>query len=589
MAETLNEHLASAAAAGKGGLRFVDRRESATWLGWGEVRERAEKVASSLLRLGLRPRERVALIFPTAPEFFDAFFGVLLAGGTPSPLYPPVRLGRLGEYHRRTRRMVELLDAPLVLADARVRRLLGEAVAGLGLRIGCLRLRDLPTAEAGEVPRERAPGAGDLGLVQFSSGTTVDPKPVALSHRALLSQVRLLNSFWPDTAEARHTGVSWLPLYHDMGLIGCVFAALALATDLTLIPPEHFVTRPAIWLRTLSRYGGTVSPAPNFAYGLCLRKISDAELEGVDLGCWKVALNGAEPVSIPVLRAFQERFGPFGLRPEALTPVYGLAEAALAVTFSDLKTPFRTRRFDRRRLAASGIAREDPSGAEWVSVGRPLPETEVEIRHRVAAPGPSGPVGEGVVGRVGVRGPSLMDGYLDLPDETGRVLREGWLDTGDEGFLFREELFLTGRAKDMLLLRGRNVAPQTVEMALDEVAGSRTGCSVAVSWMPEGAESEELLLLVETEKGLGPEELRRLPAACRKAVLAATGLAADHLRLLEPGTLPRTSSGKLRRQEALRLYLAGELQPPDRVTAFGLAAAMGRSAWAFARQRAKGA
>ncbi len=586
MAETLNEMLTDASA-GTGGLRFIDRKEAATWVGWRQIRERAEKVAASLLALGLKPRERVALIYPTAPEFFDAFFGILLAGGVPSPLYPPVRLGRLKEYHLRTGRMVELLEAPLVLADARVRRLLGEAIAGLNLRIGCLRLSDLPAGDDGPRPATVAPTASDLGLVQFSSGTTVDPKPVALAHRALVAQVRLLNSFWPDTEEARHSGVSWLPLYHDMGLIGCVFAALAKATELTLIPPELFITRPAIWLRTLSRYGATVSPAPNFAYGLCLRKVSDRDLEGVDLSRWRVALNGAEPISAPVLRAFQKRFEPFGLQPHALTPVYGLAEAALAVTFSDLGKPFRTETFDRGLLATEGIAGEDPEGIEVVSVGTPLPETTVEIRNGSEDPELATVVGEGVVGRVWVRGPSLMDGYLDQPDATARVLRDGWLDTGDQGFLYQRELWLTGRAKDMLLLRGRNIAPQTVEMALDGIADARPGCAVAVSWMPEGAESEELLLFVETFPDPAPEVLDALPEACRRAVLAKTGLAIDHIRLLDPGTLPRTSSGKLRRQEALRLYLLGELLPPGRVTPMGLAVAMGRSAWAFARERAK--
>ena len=575
-AATLNDLLVRAASS-DGGLRLLDRGERARWLSWGNLLERAKAVASGLLRLGLVRGERVALIFPTGEEFFDAFFGTLLAGGVPAPLYPPVRLGRLEEYHRRTAKMIALAEAPLVLAAGRVRRLLGEAVAGASPRLGCLRLQDLPSGPVLALP---VASAKDLALVQFSSGTTVDPKPVALSHRAIFAQTGALNTFWPDSGELRHTGVSWLPLYHDMGLIGCVFAALEKQTELTLIPPEVFVTRPAVWLRAISTYGATVSPAPNFAYGLCVRKVKDEELEGVDLSTWRVALNGAEPVSAPVLRAFQERFGPYGLPPEALTPVYGLAEAALAVTFSDLGSPFTSTRFDRETLTEEGRAVEVDEGAELVSVGRPLPGFAVSLRDQAHED-----VSEGRVGRVWVRGPSLMEGYLGQPEATAAVFENGWLDTGDEGLLHRGELYLTGRAKDMLILRGRNLAPQIVEQAVDSVPGVRTGCSVAVSWMPEDGESEELVLLVESQRDASPEELTALPEACRKVLLVAAGVAPERVELLAPGTLPRTSSGKLRRQEALRLYLAGELAPPDKVTPLRLAAAMGRSAWAFARQK----
>jgi acyl-CoA synthetase (AMP-forming)/AMP-acid ligase II len=569
----------SAAQEPAGGLRFLDRAEEARWLSWAELRQRAIAVASRLQALGLRRGERVALIFPTGEGFFDAFFGTLLAGGVPSPLYPPVRFGRLEEYHRRTARMVELAGAALILSDSRVLRLLGETAAAARPRLGCLRLQDLPEAAGEPTKPIEPPRAEDLGLIQFSSGTTVDPKPVALSHRALLAQVEALNTFWPDQAEVRHTGVSWLPLYHDMGLIGCVFAALAKATELTLLPPELFVARPALWLRAISTYRATVSPAPNFAYGLCVNKIRDEDLEGVDLSSWQVALNGAEPVSAGVLRAFLRRFAPYGLRPESLSPVYGLAEAALAVTFSDLRSPFRSRHF-RREALAQGRAEEEDGGQELVSVGRPLPGFALSLR------GANGQEVEPArVGRLWVRGPSLMDGYLDQPEATAEALQNGWLDTGDEGFLFDGELYLTGRAKDMLILRGRNLAPQLVEQAIEAVEGVRTGCSVAVSAMEEGGETETLFLFVETTREAPAKTVAALPEACRRAVLAAVGVSPDPIVALAPGTLPRTSSGKLRRQEALRLFRAGELLPPAKMRPWRLAAALGRSAWALAKSR----
>jgi acyl-CoA synthetase (AMP-forming)/AMP-acid ligase II len=531
----------------EGGLRFVDRAERATWFGWTEVRERALAACGGLQALGIERGDRVALVFPTGIDFFTAFFGVLLAGAVPVPLYPPARLGRTEEYLRRTSRMLERSGARLVLAEPRPCRRLGGAVEPA---LGCRALEDLPRGAARPVSASPA----DLALIQFSSGTTVDPKPVALSHRAVAAQAEILAGFWPDTPELRQSCVSWLPLYHDMGLIGCVFPALARDASLTLFAPELFVARPALWLRTLSRYRATISPAPNFAYGLCLTRISDAELEGVDLSGWQTALNGAESISPLVLRAFCERFAPWGFRPEAMTPVYGLSEAALAVTFSALGQPFQVTRFDREELAREGRARVSADGREIVSVGRPVPGFRLRI---VDSGGRDLPAG--TLGQVWIQGPSLMDGYLDDPEATERALRDGWLDTGDLGFLHGGELYLAGRAKDAVILRGRNHAPEEIERAVDEVPGLRPGSAVAVSWLPEDAPGEVLVLFVEATREATPEELAALPDACREAVLGATGLAVDRLEVLAPGALPRTSSGKLRRGETLRLYLAGEL------------------------------
>jgi acyl-CoA synthetase (AMP-forming)/AMP-acid ligase II len=543
----------------EGGLRFVDRAERAAWFGWAEVRERALAACGGVQALGIERGDRVALVFPTGIEFFAAFFGALLAGAVPVPLYPPARLGRTEEYVRRTARLLERSGARLILAESRLCRRLGQAVehAAEDARpaLGCRTVEDLPRG----TPRPVRNRPGDLALVQFSSGTTVDPKPVALSHRAVAAQAEILAGFWPDTPERRQSCVSWLPLYHDMGLIGCVFPALARDATLTLFAPELFVARPALWLRTLSRYRATISPAPNFAYSLCLTRVSDADLEGVDLSGWQTALNGAESISPAVMRAFCERFAVWGFRPEAMTPVYGLSEAALAVTFSDLGRPYRVTRFDREELARKGRARVSVEGREIVSVGRPVPG----FRLRIVDPDGCDlrDLPAGTVGRIWIQGPSLMDGYLGDPEATAHALRDGWLDTGDLGFLHAGELYLAGRAKDAVILRGRNHAPEEIERAVDEVPGLRTASAVAVSWLPEDAPGEELALFVEASREAVPEELAALPDACREAVLGATGLAVDRLEVLAPGTLPRTSSGKLRRGETLRLYLAGELAP----------------------------
>jgi acyl-CoA synthetase (AMP-forming)/AMP-acid ligase II len=571
---TLNGLLEEAAHSEDRGLRILDRREASRWMPWSEVYERALSVAGGLRRLGVRDRDRVALIFPTCDRFFDGFFGVLLAGAIPVPLYPPVRLGRLDDYYARTTAMLQAVGARLVLADTAIRRLLGPAIEAARPDLGCRPIDHLRRGSTCSI----AVADHELALVQFSSGTTMEPKPVALSHRAVVAQTVRLNAFWPDSDGVEQSGASWLPLYHDMGLIGCVFPALERCANLTLIPPELFVSRPAAWLRTISRYRATISPAPNFAYGLCVDRIRDEELEGVDLSSWTVALNGAEPVAADVLRSFQQRFAAWGFRAEALTPVYGLSEASLAVTFSAIDRPFSSRYFDRRALADGGIAEDVPDGRQIVSVGRPLPDFEIRILDRAGRECP-----ERRVGRVVVRGPSMMDGYLGRRRATKRALRDGWLDTGDLGFVVDGELYLTGRAKDVLILRGRNHSPVEVEHAVDQVDGVRVGCMAAVSYMPEDAGTELLVVMVEAKRDVARSLHAKIAEEATRAVLAATGLEPDRVVVVQSGTLPRTSSGKIRRQEALKLWLEDELDPPAAVTPFRLAGAVLRSSLAMAR------
>ena len=567
--KTLNEALDRAAGFTECGLRVLDRRERETWLGWAEIRHRATVVAGGLRAQGVRKGEIVGLFYPTGEEFFAAFFGVLLAGAVPAPLYPPVRLGRLAEYQVRTARMLEAAGVGRALTDGNLRRILGEALS----RAGC---RGYTLAELPKGPTVAEMVTTDsLGLVQFSSGTTRDPKPVALTHAALMAQTTSLNGFWPDTEEQRHSGVSWLPLYHDMGLIGCVFTVLERPSTLTLIPPELFVARPAVWLRTLSKYRATISPAPNFAFGLCVEKIRDEELQGLDLSEWRVALCGAEAVVPAVLRRFTDRFAPCGFRPEALTPVYGLSEAALAVTFSDLDRPFSSRSVSR-----SLHGKPPGHDRELVSVGRPLPGFEIQVR------GAEGQVlADEEEGRLWIRGPSLMKEYLNQPHATAAVLKNGWLDTGDLGFLQGGELYVSGRAKDVLIVRGANHAPEEIEAIVSELDGVRSGCAAAVGYLPGEASREEVWLFIEEARGRGGGGGDDIVESCKHQVLARAGIALDRVEVLEPGTLPRTSSGKIRRQRALELHLAGELLPPDPVTPVRILQAMGRSMWAQFRQR----
>ncbi|HSN90761.1 MAG TPA: AMP-binding protein [Anaeromyxobacteraceae bacterium] len=555
------------------GVTFLDLRERETCLRWEVVADRAARAASALAGRGIRPGDRVALVLRTGPGFLDAFFGAWRAGAVPVPLYPPVRLGRMEEWVSATARMIALSGARAVVSSGATRRLAGGAVAAARPALGLVEADDL----LGSTRLGLDPAPGDLGLVQFSSGSTVDPKPVALSHRALAAQIDALvaaTSPGPDDVL-----VSWLPLYHDMGLLGGLLGAMSYPGPLVLIPPEHFLTRPSLWLRAIARHRGTISAAPSFAYAYAADRIRDEDLAGLSLASWRLALDGAEAVSGEAMRRFTARFRPHGFAARALVPVYGLSEAALAVTFAARGGGPGGCRVDPVRLAREGLVA--PGRREVVSVGTPLPGVEVAVRGERGEELP-----EGRLGTIHVRGPSLMDGYLGDPEATARALAGGWLDTGDLGFVLDGQLHVHGRAKDVVVVRGANHAPEEFEAALAGLPGLRAGCAVAVG-TPAGDGGEGVLLLAE--RGREADEAdAALARRARAAVLERTGIEPAAVRILAPGTLPRTSSGKLRRGEARRRLEAGALAPPRRVTAIGLALDVARGALAAVRARRRG-
>ncbi|MDX1394935.1 MAG: AMP-binding protein [Gemmatimonadota bacterium] len=579
------------------GVRFLGADDDAPLRGYAELLERARRTGAALAALGVVPGDRVAIVLPTGIGFYDAFFGASSIGAVPAPLYPPVRLGRLREYLDRTAGMLRGCRARIVVTDRRIARVIGRAVAAAGPPLGLVTLERL-VADGGEpsgsgrpaVPERSAePHPDDVALIQHSSGTTGRPRPVRLSHRAVLANVDAirarLREAHPEPRD-EHAAVSWLPLYHDMGLIGCVITAMAHPVDLTLIPPERFIARPAAWLRAVSRYRATVSGAPDFAYSYAAERVTDAELEGVDLSSWLVALNGAEPVTAGAMERFASRFAPFGFRRSALTPVYGLAEATLAVSFSDPSAPYRTIRLDREALVRDGVARPlatgpDPTASTLVSVGTPLPGVTVRVV------GPDGAdTAEGVVGRVLVGGDSLHEGYDDELDCTGPILE--WLDTGDTGFVLDGELFLYGRARDVIVLRGSKYAPQDIEHAVSRLDGVRAGCVAAIGAADAPGHEEQLVLLAERARGRASTGDDALADSLRRAVVSTTGLECGRVVILEPGTLPRTSSGKIRRGETHRRYLAERLDGPGSAGPVTLLGEAVRSTLALARLRRGG-
>ena len=558
---TLPERLWTAAESpSEHGLVFVSRTGSDTRHRWFEIADRARRMATHLDKMGVQFGDRVAIILPTSIEFFDAFFAIQILGAIPVPLYPPLRLGKLDNYIKKTIAMLKAVNCTMLISNQRVSKVLGRVLEGYNLPLGMVKVDavrlDTHTPIASWHPDLQS---NHLAMAQFSSGTTVAPKPVGLTYRNVLSNTDIICSVVKGDV-----GCSWLPLYHDMGLIGCIFPAVSKIGTMVLIAPEDFLRRPVLWLQSISKYKAYISPAPNFAYAYCTQRIKDKELEDIDLSSWEMALNGAEAVAPKHLRAFIERFGTLGFNAKALCPVYGLAEASLGVSFSSPNTEFTAHHFDRESLQM-GQAQLSDQGVELASVGKALPFCQIEIRdeHRTTLP-------DKHIGEIWVNSPSVMQGYLN--DAPSSII-DGWLATGDLGFYFEEELYIYGRKKDVIVLAGQNHAPQDLEMAIDGLEGVRTGCAVAVGKVDSNGES--IYLFVETQNNNSPPA--DLAERCKQAVLRETGIACDLVVLLKPGTIPRTSSGKLRRGTTLDLFESGTLLPPKEMSPLNMAGMLTQS------------
>ncbi len=548
---TLHAVLAAAAAT-DAGIVFVDSREQETRLSYRELYARARRVAHALGERGVAPGDRVGITIPTSVDFMDAFFGVILAGGVAAPLCSAPRFKRDPLYAAGVARQLASVGARLCLADVRTAAALDSAdVVIRGIRVDTPdELLQRSHAEAEVVV---APDA--LALIQFSSGSTSTPKGVALSHDALVMQTAMLDVIFREPAPVDHVMVSWLPLYHDMGLIGTLLLPLFMKIPAVLLTPEAFITRPVTWLRAITRHRGTITTAPNFAYDLCLQRIADPWSAGIRLDTLRRALNGAEPVSASVMERFHQRFSTCGLRAGALRPVYGLAEAALAVTHPVIpRDPVRVVPIDAGTLARDACV--VPGTRRIVSVGQPMPGVSIEIRDQHGRA-----LAERQVGRIFVSSPSLMSGYVDNPTATAQVLSSGWLDTCDIGFVDDGELFVAGRAKDLVIIRGANHPPQDFEECLDSCDGIRRGRVVAAGFIPEGEEMEALLILAERSN---PHvDHQQVEKQIRTAILERMGIRAHSVILLPKGTLPLTTSGKLRRRDAVQRFLSGEIGVGD--------------------------
>jgi 1-acyl-sn-glycerol-3-phosphate acyltransferase len=533
------------------------------------LQREAQAVARVLVARDVRPGDTVAIMLPTCREYFLSFFGALYAGAIPVPIYPPARATQLEEHVRRHARILSNARAKILITvpEARTVARLLRAAAGVHAVITAAELAH----GGGEGP---LPGAHvherDIAFLQYTSGSTGHPKGVILTHANVLANLRTMGR--EVGASPRDVFVSWLPLYHDMGLIGAWFGSLYYGMPLVLMSPLDFLVHPARWLWAIHRYRATISAAPNFAFELCARKLKDDELEGLDLSSLRLMFNGAESVSPQTLRRFSERFARCGLAPAALTPVYGLAECTLGLSFPPPGRGPVTDRVAREPFTRSGRAvpadPHDPGALEFTGCGRVLPDFQVRIVDETGHE-----VGEREEGRLEFQSPSATSGYFRNPEATRTLFHDGWLDSGDRAYLAEGELYITGRVKDVIIRAGRNLYPHELEERVGDIPGIRRGC-VAVFGSHDPANGTERLIVLaetrETERGVH----ERLRAAINAAVHDLAGTAADEVVLAAPHTVLKTSSGKIRRAASRELFERGRLEP-SRVLAWQLA----RLAW----------
>jgi 1-acyl-sn-glycerol-3-phosphate acyltransferase len=513
-------------------------------------------VGAALAERGVAPGDTVALMLRTEEGFFRTFLGVLAAGAVPVPMYPPLRADRIAEYaHRQAGILRNAGSRALVtFADAdRVGSILRGVVETLHEVIDVDRLA--PGTVRSSTFEVRSSSAESPALIQYTSGSTGDPKGVFLTHGNILANIRAIGQAIDIRAD--DVCVSWLPLYHDMGLIGAWLGALYFGVPAVLLSPLTFLSRPSRWLRAIHAHRGTISPAPNFAYDLCVSKIADDEIDGLDLSSWRLAFNGSEAVSAETIARFTQRFTPYGFRPDAMYPVYGLAEASVGLTMPPLARAPRVdviaREPYQRAREIRPADRGDQQALRFVSCGKPLPGHEIRVVDETRAA-----LGQRALGRIQFRGPSVTAGYFRNPEATRAVFDGEWFDSGDYGYWADDELFITGRAKDLIIRGGRNITPQEAEEVAGAVDGIRKGCVAAFGVQDPSTGTERFVVVAETRQ---TDESRRetLRSDVAARVTDALGVPPDHVVIGPPGTVLKTPSGKIRRAATREAYETGRL------------------------------
>jgi len=544
------------AAKGRRGLNFHDARGTLTeTYSYADLREDSLVAARRLITLGIKPGDRVALVAETGHEFAAAFFGAVYAGAWPVPLPLPTSFGGRDAYVDQLAVQLKSCDPALFLYPPELADFCSAAAdkAGAASRDWDT-LADIEPAP-GDLPTSQP---DDIAYLQYSSGSTRFPHGVAVTHHALLDNLRAhgIGLKVEDTDRC----ISWLPWYHDMGLVGCFLSPVALQLSVDYLKTEDFARRPLAWLDMITRNPGTtVSYSPTFGYDICSRRMSSqtrAE-DRFDLSRWRIAGNGADMIRPDVMQAFVDSFDAAGFKASAFCPSYGLAEATLAVSLMPPGEGIRLELVEETVLSGGITDGKRPRRYRAVvNCGRPVTGMEIEIR----APGGEVLPDRGI-GKVYVRGASVMHSYFRDPESTEACLSDdGWLDTGDMGYMSAGYIFIVGRAKDMIIINGRNHWPQDIEWAVEQLPGFKSGDIAAFAITgPSGEETPAVLVHCRVSDN---GERGKLRDEIRERVRAITGIT-PVVELVPPRTLPRTSSGKLSRVKARHLYLTGEIQPYD--------------------------
>jgi acyl carrier protein len=535
-------------------LHWVKSYDDVQSLTFGDLHDGALRVANGLFQHDVDERDTVALMLPTSHDYFYGFFGALYANAIPVPLYPPARASEIEEHLKKQAAILNNARARVMITVPEAKKL---AAVIKGLVPSLEHVLTLDEVWGNPLYRPAAGTKGDdIAFLQYTSGSTGDPKGVSLSHTNLFANISAGNEVLQ--VDQDDVFVSWLPLYHDMGLIGTCLSSLWYGMHLVILSPLLFLTRPHYWLWAIDRFGGTLSPSPNFGYELCLKRISDEDMEGLDLSTWRVAFNGAEAVSPDTVERFVERFRPWGFRAESMAPVYGLAENCVALTFPEKPREPVIDRVKRDPFQKEGKAEpaspDDKLALRFVSCGKAVPG------HRIRIVDDDGQeLGERQEGNLQFTGPSATRGYYRNEEKTDELFDGEWLNTGDRGYIADDELYLSGRNKDLIVRAGRNIYPGEIEEAVGELELIRPGCVAAFASGMGESEGERLIVVAETREK-DQSKLDQVKDRIHRIAMDSLDIAVDEIVLVSPHTVPKTSSGKLRRNDCRLRYERGELE-----------------------------
>jgi fatty-acyl-CoA synthase len=538
----------AAAATKPTGIRAIEHDGRSILMPYRVLAAEAYAIAGALAACGLQPGDRVALVLPEVSDFIRAFFGISAAGMVPVPLCPPAQAGDLATFARQSHHVLAASRAAAVVTSTDIAPLLDVAGLVPASRVLTIDRLRLGTPIDGPVPV----AADSIALLQFTSGSTAAPKGVVLTHANIDANVSAIVA--PDRLAIGETdvAVSWLPLYHDMGLIGMLLCAVFTGIDAVVMSPVLFLKRPSAWLEAISTYRGTVSFAPNFAYDLCQRRVKPSQIAALDLSSWRVAGCGAEPIRGETLRAFSELFARAGFSASSFVPSYGLAEHSVAVALG--LGGVRVDVVDAERLVRDAIATPVVNGSpalRIVACGRAFPGHVLRVVDERMNDLP-----ERHVGAIVVSGPSVMRGYFD--EQAGDVLQDGWLRTGDLGYIAGGELYVCGRTKDVIIRQGRKYHPADLESTIAELRGVPLA-GVVVFGVSRIDEPDAVVAVVEARASMRAHDVEE---RVRRRIRETAGLEIDRIVVTPPGTIPRTTSGKVRRDETRARLETGALGTP---------------------------